>query len=65
MASAVPEQKTNKMVELLTKEVMLFCGIPKAVLTNRGTNLLSHLMLKVGCYLTEYNSIPPRMQWYG
>jgi len=44
---AVPDQKTVRIVELLTKEVIPFCGVPEAVLTDRSTNLLSHLMLDV------------------
>jgi len=47
MVFAVPDQKTVRIVELLTKEVIPFCGVPEAVLTDRGTNLLSHLMLDV------------------
>ena len=34
-------------MELLTKEVIPFCGVPEAVLTDKSTNLLSHLMLDV------------------
>ena len=47
MVFAVPDQKTNTIVELLTKEVILFCGAPEAAPTNRGTNLLSHLVQDV------------------
>ena len=47
MVFLVPDQKTLRIVELLTKEVIPFCGVPEAVLTDRGTNLLSHLMLDI------------------
>ena len=47
MVFPVPDQKTLRIVELLTKEVIPFCGVPEAVLTDRGTNLLSHLMLDI------------------
>ena len=47
MVFAVPDQKTNRIVELLTKEAISFCGALEAVLTDRGTNLLSHLMQDV------------------
>ena len=47
MVFAVPDQKTTTIVQLLTKEVIPFCGVPEAVLTDRGTNLLSHLVLDV------------------
>ena len=41
MVFAVPDQKTVRTVELLTKEVIPFCGVPEAVLTD------FHLMLDV------------------
>ena len=44
---AVSDQKTNTIVQLLTKEVIPFYNVPEAGLTDRGTNLLSHLMLDV------------------
>ena len=47
MVFPVPDQKTLRIAELLTKEVIPFCGVPEAVLTDRGTNLLSHLMLDI------------------
>ena len=48
MVFPVPDQKTSKIVELLTKEMIPYCGVPpEAVLMNRGTNLLSRLMLDV------------------
>ena len=43
----VPNQKALRLVELLTKEVVPFFGVPEALLSDRGTNLLSHLMLDV------------------
>ena len=47
MVFAVPDQKTNAIAELLTKEVIPFCSVPEAVLTDTGTNLLSHLVRDV------------------
>ena len=47
MVFAVPDQKTKRIMELLKKEVIPFCGVPEAVLTDRGTNLLPQLMLHV------------------
>jgi len=47
MVYPVPDQMAMRIVELLTKEVIPFCGVPEAVLTDSGTNLLSHLMLDV------------------
>ena len=40
----VSDQKAVTLVELLTKEVIPFFGVPEALLSDRGTNLLSHLM---------------------
>jgi len=44
---AVPDQKAIRLVELLTKEVIPFFGVPEALLSDQGTNLLSHLMSDV------------------
>ena len=43
----VPDQKTTILVQLLTKEVIPLFGVPEALLSDRGTNLLSHLMYDV------------------
>ena len=40
----VPDQKALRLVKLLTEEVIPFFGIPEALLSDRGTNLMSHLM---------------------
>ena len=48
MVYPVPDQKTTRLVELLTKEIIPFFGVPEALLSaDRGTNLLSHLMTDV------------------
>ena len=47
MVYPVPEQTTERIMKLLTEEVVPFFGVPEALLTDRGTNLLSHLMLDV------------------
>ena len=44
---AVPDQKAIRLVELLTKEVIPLFGVPEALLSDRGTNLLSRLMSDV------------------
>ena len=58
MIFAVPDQKTSRIVELLTKKLIPFFGVPEAVLTDRGTNLLSHLMLSISSNLgiTKFNT---------
>ena len=40
----VPDQRAICLVDLLTKEVVSFFGVPEALLSDRGTNLLSNLM---------------------
>ena len=48
---AVRDQKAITLVELLTKEVIPLFGVPEALLSDRGTNLLSHLMSDVCAHL--------------
>ena len=42
---AIPDQKTERIVRILVHEIIPFCGVPEALLSDRGTNLLSHLMM--------------------
>ncbi len=42
-----PDQLTTRIVKLLTEQVVLFFNVPDALHSDRGTNLLSHLMLDV------------------
>ena len=44
---AMPDQKTMRIVRLLVKQVIPLFGVLEALLSNRGTNLLSHLMLSL------------------
>ena len=43
----VPDQKSIRLVRLLVEEVIPFFGVPEALLSDRGTNLLSFLMRDV------------------
>ena len=43
----VPDQKAKRVAKLLCEEVVLMFGVPEALLTDRGANLLSHLVLDV------------------
>ena len=43
----VPDQKAERLARLLVDEVVPFCGVPEALLSDRGANLLSHLMTDV------------------
>ena len=41
---AIPDQKTERVARLLVDEIIPFFGVPESLLSDRGTNLLSHLM---------------------
>ena len=43
MVFPVPDQKTERLEKLLCEEVVLMFGVPEALLSDRGANLLSHL----------------------
>ena len=43
----VPDQKTHRVVKLFTEELVPMFGVPEALLSDRGTNLLSNLMLDI------------------
>lgn len=47
MVFAAPDQKSVRIVRLLAEEVVPLFGVPDALLSDRGTNLLSHLMRDV------------------
>ena len=44
LVCAVPNQKTQTVAYVLVEELVSFFGVPEALLSDRGTNLLSHLM---------------------
>jgi hypothetical protein len=52
----IPDQKTARIVRLLVEEVMPLFGVPEALLSDRGTNLLSHLMKDV-CAMLGTNKL--------
>ena len=45
--SPIPDQKSLRIVKILVEEIVPLFGVPEALLSDRGTNLLSHLMLDV------------------
>lgn len=47
MVYPVPDQKSLRIARLLVEEVVPLFGVPEALLSDRGTNLLSHLMQEV------------------
>jgi hypothetical protein len=38
----MPDQKTSRIAKLLVREVVPMFGVPESLLSDRGTNLLSH-----------------------
>ena len=40
----MPDQKSIRIAQILVQEVVPLFGVPEALLSDRGTNLLSHLM---------------------
>ena len=47
MVYASPDQKTVRIAKLLAEEIVPMFGVPEALLSDRGTNLLSYLMQDV------------------
>ena len=45
MVYPIPDQKAVRIAQLIAEEVVPFFGVPEALLSDRGTNLLSHLVL--------------------
>ena len=45
MVFPMPDQKSERIATLLVNEVVPFFGVPEALLSDRGINLLSHLMM--------------------
>ena len=43
----MPDQKSQRIAELLVNEVIPLFGVPEALLSDRGANLLSHLMYDI------------------
>ena len=43
----VPDRKAITLVKLFIEEVVAIVGVPEALLSDHGTNLLSHLMQDV------------------
>ena len=63
----VPDEKAIRLVELLTKEVIPFFGVPEALLSDCGANLLSHIMKDVCALLAikNLNTMAYHPQCYG
>ncbi len=56
MVFPVPDQKAIRLAQLLAEEVVPTFGVPEALLSDQGTNLLSHLMVDV-CELLGVNKL--------
>ena len=53
---ATKDQKATTLAKLLVEEVIPIIGIPEALLSDCGTNLLSHLMMDV-CQMLGVNKL--------
>ena len=64
---AVPDQKTERLARLLCGEVVLFCDVPEELLSDRGNNLLSHLMLDIckSLGINKAGVLPLPVRWHG
>ena len=64
--SPVPDQRTNRIARLIAEEVLPWFGVPEALLSDRGANPLSHLVLDL-CKLLGITKqfIPSSMRWSG
>ena len=51
MVFAIPDQKAERIAKLLCEEIVPLFGVPESLLTDRGANFLSHLVLDVGSLL--------------
>jgi len=47
MAYPTPDQKAVRIAHLLVEEIIPFFGVPEALLSDRETNLPSHMMKDV------------------
>ena len=56
MVYPTPDQKAVRIAHLLVEEIAPFFGVPEALLLDRGTNLLSHLMKDV-CELLDVKKL--------
>ena len=45
MVYPIPDQKSQRIAKIIVNEIILFFGVPESLLSERGTNLLSNLML--------------------
>ena len=60
----VPGQMALRLVEILTKEVIPFFGVPEALLYDHGKNLLSNLMKDI-CSVLQVEHIGVRITQHG
>ena len=51
MVFASPDQKPYRIACLLAEEIVPLFGVPENLLSNRGTNLLSHFMKDIYDFL--------------
>ena len=59
----MPDQHTERSVKILVEEIVLNFGVPESLLSDRGTNLLSHLMPASRYSQVEHHNISPPGGW--
>ena len=67
MVYPIPDQKSQRIADILVREVVPFFGVPENLLTDCGANLLSHLMMDI-CKLLgihKLNTTAYHPQWNG
>ena len=47
MVYPIPDQKSQRIADILVREIVPFFGVPENLLSDRGANLLSHLMMDI------------------
>ncbi|CAI8028275.1 Receptor-type tyrosine-protein phosphatase delta [Geodia barretti] len=57
----VADQRTNRIARLIAEEVVPWFGVPEALLSDRGANLLSHLVLDL-CRRTQQPNASPKLK---
>ena len=59
----VPDQKASRIARLIAEEVVPFFGVPESLLSDRGANLLSHLVLDLCGMLGIEKLNTPSVRW--
>jgi len=66
MVYALPDQRTHCLVKILVEEIIPIFGVPKALLSDRGTNLLCWMCVQCWAYksLIQQHTTHNVMGWW-